>query len=351
MVGAMRLRTLLGGARGAALLISAPAAQAASPVSARAVSFSVQNVNRSKQACDVDGKRYTVRGHLVGRRADLRDPQAVTLYLHGLGFGEFFWRSKAAPGYDFSAGMARRGHLSVVIDRIGYRTSGTPAGADSCMGSQADVAHQIVQQLRSGSYRGGGSPSFAKVALAGHSAGGLIAQMATYSFGDVDALAVIAYADQGKSKVQLDAGLTSTAICVEGGQRVDGRTGQRGYALLGQTKAAAKAGFFATTPARVFAKTFPLITRNPCGDLSSYVAAPRTNVPNLPSIKVPVLVVQASRDALFPVPSGRRQAALFTGSSAVTYRSLPATAHSVTTERGRGKLQRELDAWLDRSGL
>ena len=42
--------------------------------------------------------------------------------------------------------MARAGHVSVTVDRLGYGASGHPPTASSvCIGSQADVAHQIVQ--------------------------------------------------------------------------------------------------------------------------------------------------------------------------------------------------------------
>lgn len=43
-------------------------------------------------ACHADGKTYTVNGDLfdpAGALANAR-PGAVTLYLHGLGFGQFF---------------------------------------------------------------------------------------------------------------------------------------------------------------------------------------------------------------------------------------------------------------------
>jgi len=58
-----------------------------------AVSFQVRNVNRSKVACHADGKTYTVNGDLfdpAGALAKATRPGAVTLYLHGLGFGQFF---------------------------------------------------------------------------------------------------------------------------------------------------------------------------------------------------------------------------------------------------------------------
>jgi hypothetical protein len=72
----------------------------------------------------------------------------VTLYLHVLGLGEFFWRFQDVPGYDYAAALARAGQSSVVIDRLGYDSSDKPPGKDICLGSQADIAHQMVTALR-----------------------------------------------------------------------------------------------------------------------------------------------------------------------------------------------------------
>ena len=69
----------------------------------------------------------------------------VTLYLHGLGLGEWLWNFQPVKSYNFVAGMARAGHVSVTIDRLGYGASDKPPdGKSVCIGSQADVAHQIV---------------------------------------------------------------------------------------------------------------------------------------------------------------------------------------------------------------
>jgi len=62
------------------LLFSATSAQARDvAVSERPVSFQVKNVNRSKLACATDGAAYTIRGHLVGTRSQLRRADAATL--------------------------------------------------------------------------------------------------------------------------------------------------------------------------------------------------------------------------------------------------------------------------------
>jgi len=176
-------------------LIGAATASAETRVFERPVSFQVSNVNRSGLVCGTDGRSYTIRGHLVGTRSELRSHR-VTLYLHGLGLGEFFWRLQGVPGYDFAAGMARRGHASVVIDRLGYGASDKPQGMGSWIGGQADIAHQIIGRLKSGRYDGAVTPRFRRVGLIGHSAGGLITEVEAYSFSDAAAIGVLAYADR-----------------------------------------------------------------------------------------------------------------------------------------------------------
>src|SRR4051812_29952971 len=105
------------------LLWAAPPA-AARDVAATPVAFKVTNVNRSDVPCSADGASYVVRGSLVAPRGPL--PRSVTLYLHGLSYGEFFFRFAAVPGYDAAVELAREGHASVVVDRLGYRSSKGP---------------------------------------------------------------------------------------------------------------------------------------------------------------------------------------------------------------------------------
>lgn len=246
---------LLAAAAGAALALPATAG-AATTVVEQPVAFSVKNVNRTRLACQTDGRNYTVRGHLVGTPAQLESSRAVTLYLHGLGLGEFFWRDQAVAGYDFAANLARRGHASVVIDRLGYRTSDKAPGFKSCIGGQADIAHQIVGQLKAGRYDGAGSPAFRRVGLVGHSAGGLITQVEAYSFSDARAIGVLAYADQGISNFQRAAGAAAAEVCARGGVGVT-PGGRRGYAFLGQTPAVGRRAFFASALTPVINSTSP----------------------------------------------------------------------------------------------
>lgn len=88
--------------------------------------------------------------------------------------GRFFWTYEV-DGTSFVERQARDGHVPVAIDRLGYDAGGTPDGFASCLGGQADIANQIVDQLRRGDYgvRGAdAAPGFERVVLGGHSVGG-----------------------------------------------------------------------------------------------------------------------------------------------------------------------------------
>src|ERR671930_234292 len=85
--------------------------------------------------------------------ADAKKRKGVKLYLHGLGLGEWFWKFQAIAKFNYAVQQATAGHVSVTVDRLGYGASSRPPdGGKICIGSEADVPHQIVQALKSGSY-------------------------------------------------------------------------------------------------------------------------------------------------------------------------------------------------------
>src|SRR4051812_27817657 len=138
--------------------LAANTQSAASGIVEVPVAFQVVNTDTSGAPCNParpsDGRPYTVRGHLTGPKSAFaaRRSNAVTFYLFGYEAGEWNWDFKDVPGYDYAAEMAQLGHVSLTIDQLGYGASGHPNGNDTCMGAQADIAHQIVSQLRTGSY-------------------------------------------------------------------------------------------------------------------------------------------------------------------------------------------------------
>jgi pimeloyl-ACP methyl ester carboxylesterase len=320
------------------------------------VSFAITNVNRSKVPCLSDGREYRISGHLVAPRALLTasEPRAVTLYLHRIAAGEVTWRFSAVSGYDYAYEMARLGHASVTIDRLGFGASGIPDGNQVCVGSQADVAHQVVGALRGGDFSaGGGTPtSFQRVALAGHSYGGYIAAVEAYSFQDVDALVGVASAfDQGfgpaGSAIYLDF-LDLTASCAGGGEPKS-PGGPRGYFLFGKRFVA---DFFFNADPAVVEAARSLHERDPCGEFAgSFAQTLAVDQLYLPTVSVPVLLVFGDHDTAFPPSFAKPQSALYRASPDVTTAVIQDAGHELTLQRTAPALRTTVSDWLRARGF
>lgn len=316
----------------------------------RAVSFAVRNVNGTSIDCKTDGASYTVRGHITGTAQALADPQAVTLLLHGLSYGEFFSNFTAVPGYNFAQQQAEAGHVTVTVDRLGYGASDKPVGQNICFGSRADIAHQMVQQLKAGTYSttGVGSVKFPKVVLAGHSVGSIIAQTEAYTFGDIDGLMVLSYSDTDVSLAATAALAIATQQCQAGGMRQHGDGGPAGYVWFGADtpEKFIEAHFY--TPGAdptVVNAVAAMRSEDPCGDILSYKKAVAADLANIGKISVPTLVLIGGRDAIYPVPADK-QASLLTGTADVTAVTIPDTGHALTFHRSKDQFQAQVSMWL-----
>ena len=329
-------------------------------VASKAVTFTVKNTNRSKLGCGSDGATYQVKGHLVGpvskvgrsSRRSKRAKRAVTLYVHGLGFGEWFWDFTAVQGYDFATAEAKAGHASVVIDRLGYDSSGHPEGFSTCLGAQADIAHQIVGQLRSGGYaaEGGTAVRFKKVALAGHSAGGEIANIEAYSFRDVDALVVMSFSYSNAPRAQIAFGPTRDK-CLEHGEPAEPGL-PSGYAYFGTgTPEDFEAVMFHSATPAVRAAADPLRNRDPCGDDNAIIPALLQQRANVKRIHAPVLVICGTRDALYSALGCRGQAERYTRARKVSVALVRGAGHALTLEKQAPTFRRKLGRWLKRRGF
>lgn len=316
------------------------------------VSFTVQNVNRSKLTCATDGATYTIRGHITGP-ADGLSATTASLYLHGLDLGESFWTG-AYRGASYVDRQAAAGHVSVTIDRLGYDSSDKPDGFGSCMGGQADIAHQIVEQLKSGSYQSGnGDPTpgaYAEIALHGHSLGGGIAALEAASFGDVDALVVDAYSDRILSPAAQADAVAALERCAQGGESTEG-SGAGGYTFFSSSPDDFRKVFFATTPPALIEGALQQRNRNACGDLATVAAIGEANVATAADVHIPVLVVAGGADGVYPAPAGQDTASQFTGSPDVKLVTLAGTGHSLTTEDTAATFSSKVSKWLDRHGL
>lgn len=318
-----------------------------------AVSFSVENVNTSSLSCSSDKKPYTISGDLVGPARLLESPepnQPVTLYLHEFSFGRFFWEFGAVPGWDFVGELAGAGHVSLVVDRLGYDASGHPPGSDTCLGAQADVAAQLVRKLHTGSYAradGRRSPGFERVVLAGHSVGAGVAELAAHSFPDLGlvGLIVFGWADSDYSARSIEQSMRQGADCIPGGEPAE-TDGPSGYAYFGRTEAEFQQNVFHSAPPEVVATATAMRNRDPCGDNATLARIAVVNSLNLDKIAVPVLLVFGENDAVFQDGAAQNQAERFSGSAQVKLVTVPNAGHALTLEAPAAEVRGIVADWL-----
>ena len=330
-----------------------PAAAAGSqPVTTLPVSFQVQNTNTSGVLCPSDGATYAVRGHLTGPRAALRGsaPKAVELYLGGFDAGgEWTWRFTAVSGHNFSDQMAKQGHVSLTVDMLGYGASGHPDGFQACLGSEADVTHQIVQQLRRGIRAGPKTVKFSQVVLVGYDVGGTAAQIEAYSWKDIDGLITLEIADQGRTPYLLGLATQALRVCDQGGEPAQ-PGGRGGYMYFGPPDPEFRNTIFFNADTAVMRAVLDgphrLRNRNPCGWVRSAISAFPTNTQRDSEITVPVMFMFANNSPIFTRDGEDHQRDNFTGTTDKTTVRIDNTGHFPMLERNASKLRDAISAWL-----
>jgi pimeloyl-ACP methyl ester carboxylesterase len=308
------------------------------PIVDRPISFEVRNVNRTDDPCRGDGRRYTVRGRLIGPRARVEARRAVTVYLHGSILGQRTWRFRAVDGHDYARRQARAGHVSLIYDGLGYGRSDVPHGSNVCGGTEADVAHQVVQRMRDRGSR--------RVALFGFSFGGYAAELEAVTFGDVDALGVESWSDHLTGDF-VRAVAPGSEDCSGGGRRK--RPGDaRGYRWFFHRRD--ERTMLANPRPGVAAALYRAHERDPCG-LTASTAGIRDNPARLRRIQVPVLLVYGTRDALFRRASTDAQRDDYTGTDDLRYKLIEGAGHFLTLERRAPAFQALVHRWLSHRGL
>jgi pimeloyl-ACP methyl ester carboxylesterase len=321
------------------------------------ISFSVQNTAAPRDPCPTDGKTYVVRGHLTGPRSAIEGPKpAVTLYYEGYDSGEWNWRFRPVPGYDYASQMAKLGQTSVTIDQVGYGASGHPAGNDTCVGAQAEIAHQIVGQLRSGTYSvEGGSPvRFSTVVLGAHDIGGGAAEVEAYSYKDVDGLMLFTYQNQGFTPFIVETATNAGVRCAAGGEPAY-PGGPGGYIYYPQVSDWPT--LMPNSDPAVIAGAVASRQRNPCGMVPSTVSTVNLNYidantlkTGLAQIDVPVLLVLGALDPVYTHDGFFQEASYFTGSNDVSAVLMPGTGHFEMLDRNAPRFRALVADWLDTRG-
>jgi pimeloyl-ACP methyl ester carboxylesterase len=193
-------------------------------------------------------------------------------------------------------------------------------------------------------------PRFRRVALVGHSLSGAIAQVEAYSYGDVDALGVLSWEDNGTTQRTSTSFTEANAMCGAGGQPAEGG-GPGGYAYFGQTEDDYRAELYHDADPSVVTATLPLRNLNPCGDLESALTAITVDQQRLADIHVPVIVAAGKNDAVCSEDGARQQRDLYTGSPDASLVLIDDMGHALTLERRRSVFRDAMAAWLDHHGL
>ncbi len=349
------------GSNGNGTTTTAPGASAFRDVASVPVSFQVSNVNRSQAICPTDGAAYTITGRLVGPRAMLESgsASAITVYMHSVGWGQYYWHFQEFPAVDYASQMALLGHVSLVYDQLGYGGSGRPPGLSNCYGGEADIVNQMIGALRNGTYTASGTftaQHFARVALASHGVGALMAEPAAYSFANIDALIVTSWSDFVPAfapAVLVQFG-TFSASCLLGGQQSDGTTGPGGYAFFPLTEPDFETLNFANADPAIVAAARARRGRASCGEP---ISSPPTVVSDtvqvlLPNVHVPVLLVNGAADRFFMQPVGSfAQALYFSGSPDLSSELIPGAGSALALERSAPAFRTIMNDWLTAHGF
>ena len=276
-------------------LLPVSPAEAATRVDRQRVAFDVVNTPgvlgepSLDPLCTADREEHVLRGTLVGPRRALSglDPVVrVNVLLHDAGTGGWFWNLRERPRYDYATRLAAAGETTLVLDRLGYGRSPLADGNDTCLAAQAEMVHQVVQHLYSGSYRSpaGEVIGAEHVVLHGHGTGATVAQLESAEHRDVQGVVLLSPVTTSPSTLAVETLSQQSGVCLEGAT----------YAAFGETARDYRRLLFASAPASVRREAVQRRSPTPCGDVATVV--PAVTEATTAELEGPVLRVVGDRD-------------------------------------------------------
>lgn len=330
-----------GGRAGRIAVVLALTALTLVPEGARAevvdipVSFAVANPLEPGVPREIHGFLY--------RRADQAAcTSSVTLLVHGLSYGIFGWDLRVGDKVlSVARDLAAQGYPAVAIDLLGYGSSdgygspNRPNGYTLTVQSYAVMVGQIVDQLRDGGYQGTRT-AFARVGLAGHSAGTEISELAVGSgLADVDLLVATGYTHFPSERIATDF-ITGDMV----------RASQSDYEYFGGSEAVRTEYMYDVRFAdrKVIAADNARANLTPSGEI--YSIGPQPSKLVMGAIDVPVLLVLAANDLLFPIKFADEELSLFASSADRTLLTVPDAGHSFMLHDNAAQTNAAIANWL-----
>ena len=311
----------------ACLLCLAATAAAADTVVTSPLSFSV--VNPAEPLFT-----RTVRGTLYEPASVPRCSRTAVLLLHGLSYGAWAWDFPVQTGtYSMARALAARGFAAVSIDELGYGASDHPNGWNLTMQSCGAITAQIVKKLKSGAYHATAPIAFSKVALFGHSAGTEMSELAVGNSGAGDALIASAYTHYPSLGILLDTITAETPAALLSPYMYFGDNAS--------TRASDMYDLSWADPA-IVAQDTSLANLTPSGQILTISSQPSRSA--IPLIHVPVLLIMAEHDVLFPPTP--LELPLFTLALDKTAYVVPGAGHSFMLHPSAPTTQQVAGDWL-----
>ena len=261
---------------------------------------------------------------IVGYRYDgfCTSPTAILL-MHGLSYTKESWDF---PGYSVAQKLASAGYAVIAIDRLGYGESKLANGYNVTHEAYADMAHQIVGQLR--------KQGFPHVVLAGHSAGAGTTELEAGLYHDVDAIIPMGWHHRPSNQLGQDFFTGDYLRAAQGELRVlprhaaaPGRDVLHGHRRPGRGGGRHQGG-----------------VDTPSGEIFSIGKQPSRFV--VGTINVPVFLQFGDSDRLFEVQYAQMHAQEFRSSPSVTVDIVKDAGHTfMLTANGPAGIDHMVD-WL-----
>jgi len=277
------------------------------------VEFTVKNPDEGGEARKIVGYRYDTF---------CSSPTAVLL-LHGLSYTKEVWDF---PGYSVAQKLAAAGYAVFAVDRLGYGESKLENGYHVSHEGYADMAHQMVEQLR--------AQGFQHVVLAGHSAGAGTTELEAALYGGVDAIIPMGWHHRPSNQLGQDF-FTGDYL----------RAAQDDYVyFLGTPQHRAEMFYTASADPVVVAADTKAAVPTPSGEIYSIGKQPSRLLVGL--IKVPVFLQFGDSDRLFELQYAKMHAEEFRSSPSVTMDVVPDAGHTfMLTKNGLAGTDRMVN-WL-----
>lgn len=242
---------------------------------------------------------------VVGIRRDPACPAStVVLLQHGLSYHKESWEW---PGASLMGRLAAAGYATVAIDRLGYGESGLEDGTRVSFEAYADMADQIVGQLRQ---------RYDHVVMAGHSAGAGVTEYAQGVFGSADAIAALGWHHRPSDQVLSDFMTGDVPRSLEDDYEY----------FLGTPEHRAWMFYSANADPAVVEADNRAANLTPSGEIQTIGKQPSRYA--VGKVDVPVFIQLAENDRLFAARYGDLHASEFLSSPSVTVDVVPGAGHT-----------------------